>query len=252
MNYLVGDIGNTNIKICKIDKKFRIKNTYFFDSKSKNLKTELKRKIKNINRKNFNKNVLFSSVVPQVFNKIRSIFKKKKMKVYEIKNFNLKNIMRFNIKKYSQLGSDRIANSIGAHSKFKSNCIIIDFGTATTFDIIKSKGSYDGGVIAPGIKLSIENLYSSTALLPAFKFKKYPTNYGKNTLEALSSGFYWGYEGLINNILKKIRNKNGINFKLILTGGYANFFKNRLIKKAKIEKHITILGITEVYKKFLI
>ena len=252
MNYLVGDIGNTNIKICKIDKKFRIKNTYLFNSKSSNLKKELTAKIKNISEKNFNKKVLFSSVVPQVFNKIKFIFKKKKMQVYEIKNFNLKNLMKFNINKYSQLGSDRIANSVGAYFKYKSNCIVIDFGTATTFDIIKSKGVYDGGVIAPGIKLSIENLHSSTALLPTFKFKKYPKSYGKNTIEAMSSGFYWGYEGLINNILKKIHNKNGISSNLILTGGYANFFKNRLIKKVKIEKNITILGIIEIYKKFLI
>ena len=252
MNYLVGDIGNTNIKICKIDKKFRIKNTYLFNSKSSNLKKELTAKIKSMSEKNINKNVLFSSVVPEVFNKIKFILQKKRMKVYEIKNFNLKNIMKFNIKKYSQLGSDRIANSIGAHFKFKSNCIIIDFGTATTFDIVKSKGVYDGGVIAPGIKLSIENLYSSTALLPPFKFKKYPKNYGKNTIEALSSGFYWGYEGLINNILKKINNKNGKISNLILTGGYANYFKNRLIRKVKIEKNITILGIVEIYKKFLI
>ena len=124
MNYLVGDIGNTNIKICKIDKKFRIKNTYLFNSKSSNLKKELTSKIKNISEKNFNKEVLFSSVVPQVFKKIKFIFKKKKMQVYEIKNFNLKNIMKFNIKKYSQLGSDRIANSIGAYFKFKSNCLV--------------------------------------------------------------------------------------------------------------------------------
>ena len=252
MNYLVGDIGNTSIKICKIDKKFRIKNTYLFKSKSLNLKKELTAKIRSMSEKNINKNVLFSSVVPEVFKKIKFILQKKRMKVYEIKNFNLKNIMKFNIKKYSQLGSDRIANSIGAHFKFKSNCIIIDFGTATTFDIIKSKGVYDGGVIAPGIKLSIENLYSSTALLPSFKFKKYPKNYGKNTIEALSSGFYWGYEGLINNILKKINNKNGKISNLILTGGYANYFKNRLIRKVKIEKNITILGIIEIYKKFLI
>ncbi len=251
MNYLIGDIGNTNIKICKVDKKHRIKNTYLFDSNSLNLKKEINNKIKNINNKNFNKNILFSSVVPKVYSKIKLIFKKKRMKVYEIKNFNLKRIMKFNIKKYSQLGSDRIANSIGTLLKYKSNCIVIDFGTATTFDIIKSKGVYDGGVIAPGIKLSIENLYSSTALLPPFKFKKYPKKYGKNTKEALSSGFYWGYEGLINNILKKIHNKNDISSNLILTGGYANFFKNRLIKKVKIEKNITILGIIEIYKKFL-
>tara|TARA_B100001175_G_scaffold299327_1_gene290613 strand:- start:1798 stop:2556 length:759 start_codon:yes stop_codon:yes gene_type:complete len=252
MNYLIGDIGNTNIKICKIDNKFKIKNTYLFDSNSPNLKKEISRKLMNISKKNFNNNILFSSVVPKVYSKLKLILKKKKMKVHEIKNFNLKSIMKFNVTKYSQLGSDRIANSIGAYSKFKSNCIVVDFGTATTFDIVKSKGVYDGGVIAPGVKLSIENLYTSTALLPPFKFKKYPNKYGKNTMEALSSGFYWGYEGLINNILKKINNKNGINSNLILTGGYADFFKNRLIKKVKIEKNITILGIIEIYKKFLI
>ena len=123
MNYLVGDIGNTNIKICKIDKKFRIKNTYLFNSKSSNLKKELTSKIKNISEKNFNKKVLFSSVVPQVFNKIKFIFKKKKMQVYEIKNFNLKNLMKFNINKYSQLCSDRIANSVCAYFKFKSKLL---------------------------------------------------------------------------------------------------------------------------------
>ena len=81
--------------------------------------------------------------------------------------------------------------------------------------------------------------------------KKYPKNYGKNTKEALTSGFFWGYEGLINNIIKKIIKKNGINFKIVLTGGYSYFFKNRLIKKAKIERDITMQGIIKVYKNFL-
>ena len=159
--------------------------------------------------------------------------------------------MRFKVKKYSQLGSDRIANAIGAYYKFKTNCIVIDFGTATTFDVIKKNAGYDGGVIAPGIKLSIENLFSSTALLPMFQLKKYPKNYGKNTKEALASGFFWGYEGLINNIIKKIAKKNGINFKIVLTGGYSYFFKNKLIKKVKIENNITMQGIIKIYKDFL-
>ena len=97
--------------------------------------------------------------------------------------------MQFKVKKYSELGSDRIANSIGAYKKFRTNCIVIDIGTATTFDVIKKNFIYDGGVIAPGIKLSIENLFFSTALLPMFKLKKYPNNYGKNTKESLVSGF---------------------------------------------------------------
>ena len=117
---------------------------------------------------------------------------------------------------------------------------------------IKKKSIYDGGIIAPGIKLSIENLFSSTALLPMFQLNKYPKNYGKNTKEALTSGFFWGYEGLINNIIKKITKKNGINFKIVLTGGYSYLFRNRLIKKAKIENDITIQGIIKIYKYFLI
>ncbi len=161
-------------------------------------------------------------------------------------------LLKFRVKRYSQLGSDRIANAIGAYCKFKTNCIVIDFGTATTFDVIKKPGMYDGGVITPGIALSIENLFSSTALLPTFKLKKYPTNYGKNTKEALNSGFFWGYQGLINNIVKKIIKKNNKNFKIILTGGYSNFFKDKIFKQATIEKDITIQGILKVYRKFLI
>ncbi len=252
MNYLIGDIGNTNIKICKINKNFKITQTYFFETKSSNLEINLKKKMKKILSKNLNKNILFSSVVPKVYNKISRLFKKRNFKVFEIKKFNLKKIIEFKIKKYSQLGSDRIANAVGSYYKFKSNCIIIDFGTATTFDIVKKQGIYDGGIIAPGIKSSIDNLYASTALLPKFNLRKYPSNYGKDTTQALSSGFFWGYEGLINNIIKKILKKNGKNFKIILTGGYSYFFKNYLLKGSKIENDITMQGIIKIYKDFLL
>ena len=252
MNYLIGDIGNTNIKICKINKNFKVRNTYLFETKNPNLEKDLNKRLKQLVKKNINKKILVSSVVPSVYKKVMKIFQRKKLKVFEIKEFNLKKIMKFKVKKYSQLGSDRIANAIGAYYKFKSNCIIIDFGTATTFDVVKKKGVYDGGVIAPGIKLSIENLFSSTALLPMFKLNKYPKNYGKNTKEALASGFFWGYEGLINNIIKKVIKKNGINFKIVLTGGYSYLFKNRLVKKSKIENNITMQGIIKIYKDFII
>ena len=160
--------------------------------------------------------------------------------------------MKFNIKNFSQLGSDRIANAFGIETNFKSNYIIIDFGTATTFDIIKKKKIYDGGIIAPGIKSSIQNLSSSTALLPMFKLNKYPSNYGKNTKQALTSGFFWGYQGLINNILSKIIKKNGKNCQIVLTGGYSYLFKKRLYKKVKVKKDITMHGIVKIYKNFLI
>ena len=148
----------------------------------------------------------------------------------------------------SQLGSDRIANSIEG-KKFK-NCLIVDFGTATTFDIVKN-GIYEGGVIAPGVKLSIKNLSQSTALLPMFNLKNKQKNYGKNTKDALNAGFIWGYEGLINNIINKITSKWKMNYKIVLTGGYAVFFKKIIKKKVIVDQNITINGISKVYKKLL-
>ena len=139
-------------------------------------------------------------------------------------------------------------NAIGA-KKF-NNCLVIDFGTATTFDVIKNK-AYQGGVIAPGIKLSIQNLSNSTALLPEFKLKSDQKNYGKNTKEALNAGFIWGYEGLINNIIKKINLKDKMKYKIILTGGYANFFKNKIKSKTIVDQNITIKGISLVLKNII-
>ena len=225
MNYLIGDIGNTSLKICKINNKFRIVKTFLFRTRSVYLEKDLKKKINQLTKHDTCNKILFSSVVPNVYRKIDKIFRKKNFKIFEIKKFGLNKFLKFKVKRYSQLGSDRIANAIGAYYKFKTNCIVIDFGTATTFDVIKKPGMYDGGVITPGIALSIENLFSSTALLPTFKLKKYPTNYGKNTKEALNSGFFWGYQGL---------------------------FKNKIFKQAIIENDITIQGILKVYRKFLI
>ena len=169
-------------------------------------------------------------------------------KVIEIKKLNLKKLIKINIKNTGQLGSDRIVNSIEG-KKFK-NCLIIDFGTATTFDIVKNK-VYQGGVIAPGIKLSINNLSQSTALLPMFNLKNNQKSYGKNTKDALNAGFIWGYEGLINNIINKITLNWKMNYKIILTGGYANFFKKKIKKTTIVDQDITIKGVSRVYEELL-
>ena len=126
----------------------------------------------------------------------------------------------------------------------------MDFGTATTFDVIK-KGVYEGGVIAPGVILSIKNLSQATALLPKINLKSNQKSYGKNTVEALNAGFVWGYEGLINNIINKIISKNKIKYKIILTGGYANFFKKMIKRNVKVDQDITVKGLSNVYKELL-
>ena len=186
--------------------------------------------------------------MPLAFKKIKSDLKKLSYEILEIKTLKLNKLIKINIKNIKQLGSDRIVNSI-AGKKFK-NCLIIDFGTATTFDIVKNK-VYEGGVIAPGVKLSMKNLSQSTALLPIFKLKNKQKSYGKNTIDALNAGFVWGYDGLINNIINKIIQKWKMKYKIILTGGYAMFFKKIIKKKTIIDQNITIKGLSKAYRELL-
>ena len=248
MNYLVGDIGNTLTKFSILNDNFKIKKIYNIETK-KIFKINSTNKILNkIIKKGLSKNILFSSVVPKALRIIKIKLKRRNFKVFEIKDLKIESLLMIKIKNYNQLGSDRISNALGS-LKYK-NCIIIDFGTATTFDVIKN-GIYDGGVISPGVDLSISNLKKSTALLPSFKLKKNQRNYGKNTKEALNAGFLWGYEGLINNIIERISQKTKIKFKIILTGGYAKLFKKYLKNKSIIDENITINGIAKALKELI-
>ena len=248
MNYLVGDIGNTSVKISILNYKFNIIKSYNIDTIKLYQKKKINNFFKNFLSKKIYKKVLFSSVVPNAYKVIKKFLNDKNFNSFEIKELKISKILRINIKNFNQLGSDRIANAIGS-KKFK-NCIIIDFGTATTFDILKN-GIYDGGVIAPGVDLSIKNLNNFTALLPLLNLSNKQKNYGKNTKEALNAGFLWGYEGLVNNIINKIIIKSKKNYKIVLTGGYSKMFKKFIKKKTTIDQNITIKGITEVFKKLL-
>ena len=252
MNALVGDIGNTITKVCLIEiKTFKIKKIIYLDSSkifsSNYLKNELKKIIKS---KSINKVALFSSVVPKYqffFSKI--LYKSYKIKLREIKETRIKKVIKINIKNRNQVGSDRIANAVGVFKKYKSNCIVLDFGTATTFDVVTSNGIYNGGIIAPGVNLSINSLTSAADQIPVFSIKKQKKVIGKNTIEALRSGFYWGYSGLINNIILKIEKETKKKYKVIFTGGYADLFKTSIIRPFIIDRNITIKGIIEIFKK---
>ncbi len=252
MNALVGDIGNTITKVCLIEiKTFKIKKIIYLDSSkifsSNYLKNGLKKIIKS---KSINKVALFSSVVPKYqffFSKI--LYKSYKIKLREIKETRIKKVIKINIKNRNQVGSDRIANAVGVFKKYKSNCIVLDFGTATTFDVVTSNGIYNGGIIAPGVNLSINSLTSAADQIPVFSIKKQKKVIGKNTIEALRSGFYWGYSGLINNIILKIEKETKKKYKVIFTGGYADLFKTSIIRPFVIDRNITIKGIIEIFKK---
>ena len=248
MNYVVGDIGNTLTKISILNQRFLIKKSFYFQTQKLNKKKYLNNLSKKIGKNSLNSKVLFSSVVPNIYKKIRSELIKKKFKVFEMKDLKLKKIIKIKINNFRQLGSDRIANAIACYKN--KNTLIIDFGTATTFDIIKNN-IYVGGVIAPGINLSIINLNKHTASLPLINLKNKQKSYGKNTKDALNAGILWGYEGLINNIIRRIIKKTKKKYKIILTGGYSKLLKNFIRNKSFIDTNITIKGIAITYKKLL-
>ncbi len=238
---IVGDIGNTETKICLINSKNKIIKRVKFDSKNISLLL-LKKLIKNfyLHNKNIQK-CLFCSVVPNSYKIIKNFFfKSYRIKCIELKKLNLNKILNIKVN-YKQIGSDRLANAIGVMDN-KNNYIILDFGTATTFDVLIKK-SYNGGIIAPGIKLSLDTLHEKATLIPKINLKKINKIIGLNTINAVRSGFFWGYTGLIDNILKLIKKETGKSFKIIITGGFSNLFKNSIKAKVRLHKDITINGL---------
>ena len=238
---IVGDIGNTETKICLIDKSNKIIKKINLNTKSMNQSLLLKSFSKLRLNKISIKKVLFCSVVPNSFDKIKKFFNQKyKIKIYELKDLNLKELINIKVN-YKQIGSDRLANAISVINE-KNNYIILDFGTATTFDVLIKK-TYHGGVIAPGVKLSLNTLSDRASLIPNINLKKPNKVIGLNTINAVRSGFFWGYAGLIDNIVNLIKKETKKSFKIIITGGFSDLFKKSIKTKVTLNKDITINGL---------
>ncbi|MEL3891214.1 type III pantothenate kinase [Ferrovibrio sp. MS7] len=147
-------------------------------------------------------------------------------------------------------GADRICNTIGASVMFpKTPMVIVDFGTATTFDVVDEEGSYCGGVIAPGINLSIEALVNATALLPRIVVEKPQKVIGQTTVACMHSGVFWGYVGLIEGIVARIKYEFGRPMRVISTGGLAPVFDGATDVIEQIVPDITVRGLIEINRR---
>ena len=242
--YILGDVGNTETKIWLVSNTNNIiKKINFPSKKITNNKLSNIFKIKNFKFKYIEK-ILFCSVVPQTFNIIKKFLSKKtKKKCYEVKNLNLKSLIKVKVD-YKQVGSDRITNAISLMNG-KNNFIILDFGTATTFDVLVKK-IYYGGIIAPGVKLSLNSLSDRATLIPKINLKKITKVIGNNTISAVRSGFFWGYAGLIDKIINLIKKETKKSFIVVITGGFSSLFKNSIKTKANQDQDITINGLIKI------
>ena len=193
--------------------------------------------------------VVICSVVPSLDEFIIQFFSKLKIQILYVNKLINKLNIKTNIVEKKKIGSDRLVNVFYTINKLSTPALIIDLGTATTFDYINDKNIYEGGIILPGIDISMNALSTNTAKLPKVKFNKTKELISNNTKGAISSGFYWGYYCMIEGLVEKIRKQKKIKIKTILTGGHSNLFsKNRFIDL--IDRDLTMKGLYLIYERF--
>jgi type III pantothenate kinase len=147
-----------------------------------------------------------------------------------------------------EVGADRLINTVAAHDRYKGPLIVVDFGTATTFDIVDADGNYAGGVIAPGINLSLAALHMAAAKLPSIQIRRPARVIGKDTVSHMQSGIYWGYVGLIEGLVKRIGEEFGAPMRTVATGGLAPLFEGSTPALGNVDPTLSLWGLRLVYE----
>ena len=149
----------------------------------------------------------------------------------------------------SDVGADRIVDAVAAVTRHGSPCIVVDFGTATTFNVINAAGEYVGGLITPGIMISSEALFSRTAKLPRVDFRRPQTVIGSSTVAAMQSGLYYGYASLVDGVLERVIEEMGTKPRIIATGGLAPLIATGSKYIEKVDETLTLEGLRLVYER---
>ncbi len=147
------------------------------------------------------------------------------------------------------VGADRLVNAVAAHHQYGGPLIVLDFGTATTFDVVDGSGAYIGGVISPGINLSLEALHMAAAKLPRIAVEKPARVIGTSTVSAMQTGVFWGYVGLIEGITQRICAEYGKPMQVVATGGLAPLFGEAIPMIEHVDQELTINGLFLIYKR---
>jgi type III pantothenate kinase len=192
---------------------------------------------------------IVGSVVPQALFDLRMLCKRYfNCELMIVGDVNVKPGIPIKIDRPQEVGADRVVNALAAWRRHNSALIVVDFGTATTFDVVNGKGEYIGGVIAPGINLSLEALHRAAAKLPNVGILRPANVIGTNTVSAMQSGIYFGYVGLIEGIVSRIRAEYGHPMQVIATGGLAPLYAKATPAIEHLEPDLTIFGLKHIFE----
>jgi type III pantothenate kinase len=244
------DIGNTETTVGIGNKDGW--NSYRFTTRDANTSDELLVLFNStfeldIETKNQISGSIICSVVPQVTNNMVKAIEKYLESSPIVVGPGVKTGLKVNIDNPKELGPDRIANSVAGYKIAESDVIIVDLGTATTFDVVNSKKEYLGGSIAPGIKISLDALTSKTASLKSVELDLPKKVIGKNTYEAIQSGLIYGHASMIDSMIEKLLQELGTKPKIILTGGLSKTIQPALNLNASYEQDLTLIGLEEIF-----
>lgn len=196
------------------------------------------------------KGIVVSSVVPPIMFSLERALNRYFNKKPLIVNTSLKLGIDIKVDNPKALGSDRIADAVGAYAKYNTGCIVVDFGTATKYEFITKEGQYLGGAITPGIKISADALFQRTSKLPRIEITKPDSIVGKNTVDAIQSGLYYGYVGQVEYIVAKMKKDFNVDedAKVIATGGLAALISNEAQCIDVLDTTLTLDGLRIIYE----
>ncbi len=192
---------------------------------------------------------IISSVVPQSIFNLRNLSRRYLHVEPLVVGENADLGIAVRLDKPSEAGADRLVNAIGAHVVYPGDLVVIDSGTATTFDVIAADGGFEGGLIAPGINLSMEALHAAAAKLPRVAIQKPVKVIGRDTVGAMQAGVFWGYIALIEGLIARIKAEWGRPMTVIATGGVASLFHGATQSIDHFDSDLTIRGLLEIHRR---
>jgi type III pantothenate kinase len=249
------DIGNTTVAVGLFEGKI-LRRTWRFRTEREKTCDEYSLDIRNALRfAEFESTAVTAVIVSSVVPPLTPVFQSLSQDLFQTRALvvgpGLKTSMPILYENPLEVGADRVVASVAAFEKYGGPCIVVDFGTATTFDAVSARGEYLGGAIAPGIQISAEALYLKTARLPRIEIRKPARAIGKTTVASMQSGLYFGYVGLVGNIISEIKRELGDepNVKVVATGGFAAQIAPELPAIDALEPDLVLEGLRIIHDR---